>query len=226
MPALKNLSSVLFFTSTLVQLRSRSSKILVKPGKIQILFLLGFSLLLGSSVIAQPFASSVHRQAADVTGIAAKTESNPADDAVLGTAPEILNLHFPSAVRLVKLTLRNEQRDWVDISFRYSPGARDSYEWNLPQLGPAIYYTADWAILAANDRLVRGSFSFAFGPDAERPSVIKAAEEALLMQRYGDPTIRYVAPPPTDIIINQDPPAYDPPFTIDLDQRQPTNNQN
>ena len=138
----------------------------MKPGKIHFLTLLGIGALLGSSVVAQPFASSAHRQP----------------------------------------TLHNEQRDWVDISFRYSPRPQDDYEWELPQLDPAIYYTADWAILVANDRLVRGSFSFSFGQDAQRPSVIKAEEEALLLQRYGDPTIQYVPPPRTDIIINQDPP--------------------
>jgi len=196
----------------------------VKPGKIHFLTLLGIGALLGSSVVAQPFASSAHRQPADVTGIVAKTETDPPDDAVLFAAPSLLNLHFPSAVRLVKLTLHNEQRDWVDISFRYSPSANVSYEWILPSLAPSVYYTADWAILAANDRLVRGSFSFSFGPNAQAPSVARAAEEALLQQRYGDPSIRYVAPPRTQIIINQDPPSYDPPFTIKLERDQ--NNQN
>ncbi|MFL2856639.1 MAG: copper resistance protein CopC [Pseudohongiellaceae bacterium] len=198
----------------------------MKLGKIHFLTLFGIGALLGSSAVAQPFAPSVHRQPADVTGIVAKTETDPPDDAVLFAAPSLLNLHFPSAVRLVKLTLHNEQRDWVDISFRYSPRPQDDYEWDLPQLDPAVYYTADWAILVANDRLVRGSFSFSFGQDAQRPSVIKAEEEALLLQRYGDPTIQYVPTPRTDIIINQDPPQYDPPFTIDLDETSTDNNDN
>lgn len=196
----------------------------MKTKIIKLLSLLGLSVIQASTAAAQPFATSVHQQPADVTGIVAKTETDPPDDAVLGLAPDLLNLTFPSAVRLVKLTLRNEQRDWVDISFRYSPFARASYEWDLPRLQPAVYYTADWAILAANDRLVKGSFSFSFGPDAERPSVTRAAEEALLLQRYGDPTIQYVPPPRTDIIIDQDPPRYDPPFTIDLEEQLPINN--
>ena len=54
------------------------------------------------------------------------------------------------------------------------------------------------------------------GHEALPPSVVKAAEEELLLQRYGDPTIRYVPPPRTQIIINQDPPEFDPPFTIEL----------
>ena len=198
----------------------------MKQGILQKLTLFAFCICIGSTVCAQPFATSAHEQPADTTGIVAKTESNPPNDAVLISAPKHLNIVFPSAVRLVKLTLRNEQRDWVDISFRYSPRPQDDYEWDLPQLDPAVYYTADWAILVANDRLVRGSFSFSFGQDAQRPSVIKAEEEALLLQRYGDPTIQYVPPPRTDIIINQDPPQYDPPFTIDLDETLTDNNDN
>jgi len=63
---------------------------------------------------------------------------------------------------------------------------------------------------------VRGSFSFSFGQDAQRPSLTRAADELLLQQRYGDPTIRYVKPPATQIIIDKDPPRFDPPFTIRL----------
>lgn len=190
----------------------------VKPRKFQLPILL--ALALGSLVLAQQPLPSLHRQPADITGIVAETETNPPDDAVLISAPGILNLNFPRSVRLVKLTLRNEQRDWVDINFRYSPRPRESYQWELPELQPAIYYTADWAILAANERLVKGSFSFAFGPEAEKPSIVRAEEEALLLQRYCDPTIRYVSPPRTNIILPQDQPRYDPPFTIDLEENR------
>ena len=186
--------------------------------------LLSLSAAIAYPVFAQPFVPSSLIQHADITGIVAKTETNPADDEILEASPKFLTLQFPKAVRLVKLTLRNEEREWVNINFRYSPFARESYEWGLPFLEPAVYYTADWAILVSNDRLVKGSFSFSFGPEAKRPSWIKAEEEALLLQRYGDPTIRYVPTPRTDIIINQDPPRYDPPFTIDLDQALPLEN--
>jgi hypothetical protein len=39
----------------------------------------------------------------------------------------------------------------------------------------------------------------------------------LMEMRHGDPTTRYVMPPRTQIIIDQDPPNYDPPFTIELE---------
>jgi methionine-rich copper-binding protein CopC len=166
---------------------------------------------------AQPLNSPMYRAGNGSNIIIQQTQTLPADDAVLSDAPEQINLQFPVPVRLVKLTLRNQQRDWVDIEFRYNPRPAANYTWLLPQLAVADYYIADWAILGDNDQLIRGSFSFAFGPDAKSPSIYRAAEEALLQQRYGDPEIRYVPPPPTTIIIDRDPPRYDPPFTIQLD---------
>tara|TARA_B100001093_G_C26773195_1_gene991115 strand:+ start:538 stop:1176 length:639 start_codon:yes stop_codon:yes gene_type:complete len=144
----------------------------------------------------------------------------PGNDEVLGSAPAELSIQFPRAVRLVKLTLRNESRDWVDIRFRYNPRPGQRYILPLPQLDSARYYTADWAILGVNDQLIRGSFSFAFGPEARAPSFHKAAEELVMRQRYGDPSIQYVAPPRTQIIIDQEPRRFDPPFTINLDPQE------
>ncbi len=178
------------------------------------------SLGLVQTVVAQTPQGDLYHQNEDITGISQQTETSPADDSVLGEAPDQLRLEFPYGVRLVKLTLRNALRDWVDISFRYDPKVQQEFRWEIPQLGAATYYTADWAILAENDRLVRGTFSFAFGPDAEAPSVTKAAEEALINSRIGaEPNTRFVTPPRTNIIINQDQPRYDPPFTIQLDDQ-------
>ena len=170
--------------------------------------------------IGQTSLEDLYHQDEDVTGINLKTETSPADDSVLSFAPEQLRLEFPYGVRLVKLTLRNEQRDWVDISFRYDPKRQEKFDWDIPQLNAATYYTADWAILAENERLIRGSFSFSFGPDAEAPSVTKAAEQFLIDSRNGaEPNTRFVTPPRTNIIINQDQRRYDPPFTIKLDEQ-------
>lgn len=172
------------------------------------------------SVLGQDAQNDMYHLDEDVTGIGAETETLPIDDSVLSEAPEQIRLDFPYGVRLVKLTLRNELRDWVDISFRYDPQMQETFLWDIPELGAATYYTADWAILAENDRLVRGSFSFSFGPDAEAPSVTKAAEQLLLDTRIGNTSdTRYVTPPRTNIIINQDQPRYDPPFTIKLDDQ-------
>ncbi len=170
----------------------------------------------GSSVYGQQVRSPHYPFAADTTGIVEETETTPDDDSVLEAAPSMLGLSFPRNVRLVKLTLRNDERDWVDINFRYRPGAKNSYSLQLPVLEQAVYYTADWAILGANEQLVRGSFSFSFGEDAVQPSTVKEAEELRLMMRNGGPDTQFVTPPATKIILNQDPPSYDPPFTIEL----------
>lgn len=169
---------------------------------------------------AQSPLAGLTLQDEDLTGISIETETAPADDSVLIAAPDELELAFPYDVRLVKLTLRNELRDWVDIDFRYDPTPREKFQWSIPELSAATYYTADWAILATNDRLIRGSFSFSFGPDAEAPSVTKAAAALLLDSINGGPNTRYVRPPRTNIILNQDQPRYDPPFTIKLDDGQ------
>ncbi|GJM12133.1 MAG: hypothetical protein DHS20C12_05360 [Pseudohongiella sp.] len=161
----------------------------------------------------------------DVTGFTIETETAPVDDSVLAQAPDNLQLAFPYDVRLVKLTLRNELRDWVDIDFRYDPRARESFRWDIPALEKATYYTADWAILATNDRLIRGSFSFSFGQDAQAPSVTKAAEALILESINGGPNTRYVRPPRTNIILNQDERRYDPPFTIKLEDDEAEQSQ-
>ena len=165
----------------------------------------------------QQFGGANDENLADVTGIAAKTETTPANDAVLTIAPDELLLSFPERVRLVKLTLHNEVRDWVDINFRYDPSIVENVAWSLPSLQSATYYTADWAILAANERLVKGTFSFAFGPDAEPPSITKEAEALLLDLSLGRPRSGQSVENSVDIIINRDPPTFDPPFTIQLD---------
>ena len=175
------------------------------------------------SLYTQTQNSGLHQPVTDFTGIVAKTKTNPLNDAVLTDAPASLNLEFPQRVRLVKLVLRNSNRDWIDIDFRYVPRVQESFTWQLPALADASYYTAEWAILAANDQLVRGTFSFSFGPNAKPPSIEREADEILLQLRYGDPNVRSVPPPPTQIIINQDPPRYDPPFTINLDDPSAVN---
>ena len=204
---------VMFF----VAVCGTKSGIALNSYSFQILSIALLGLGLGHPAVAQPSQISLSLQGEDITGISIETETAPADDSVLLEAPDQLQLEFAYDVRLVKLTLRNGLRDWVDIDFRYDPTIQEKFQWNIPELTQAKYYTADWAILATNDRLIRGSFSFSFGPEAQAPSVIKAAEALVLDSISAGPNTRFVRPPRTNIILNQDQPSYDPPFTIKLE---------
>lgn len=103
-------------------------------------------------------------------------ESTPVDDSVLVNAPGVFGLAFEQPVRLVKWVLYDETREWVDINFRYTPRVNDQFLLPLPSLQPAAYYSAEWAILDDTETLIKGSYSFSFGPDAERPSIVRARE--------------------------------------------------
>ena len=212
---------VMFF----VAVCGTKSGIALNSYSFQILSIALLGLGLGHPAVAQPSQNGLSLQGEDITGISIETETAPADDSVLLEAPDQLQLEFAYDVRLVKLTLRNELRDWVDIDFRYDPTIQEKFQLNIPELTEATYYTADWAILAASDRLIRGSFSFSFGPQAEAPSVIKAAEALVLDSISAGPNTRFVRPPRTNIILNQDQPSYDPPFTIKLEDGESEQSQ-
>lgn len=177
------------------------------------------SIALPAQAQTPPAVATYPRALADFTGIVAKTKTTPLNDTVSIMAPTKLALAFPSRVHLVKLILRNETHDWVDISFRYSPRLASDFEWTLPELGETEYYTAEWAILDDQDRLIRGNFSFAFGARARVPSTVRAEQEMFLRTRNGeDESTRFVTPPRTKIILDQEPKAYDPPFTLRLEE--------
>ena len=178
-----------------------------------------FATLVGAQTPAA--VATYPRAARDITGIVAKTQTTPLDDSVFDSSPERLALAFPEKVHLVKLILRDQSHDWVDISFRYSPRLASDFEWPLPSLQAADYYTAEWAILDEQDRLTRGSFSFSFGEMARMPSLIKAEQELALRLRNGeDESTRFITPPRTRIILEQEPRRYDPPFTLRLESRE------
>jgi methionine-rich copper-binding protein CopC len=178
-----------------------------------------FATLVGAQMPAA--IATYPRTALDFTGLVAKTQTTPLDDSVFDSSPERLALAFPEKVHLVKLILRDQSHDWVDISFRYSPRLASDFEWPLPSLQAADYYTAEWAILDEQDRLIRGSFSFSFGEMARMPSLLKAEQELALRLRNGeDESTRFITPPRTEIILEQEPRSYDPPFTLRLESSE------
>lgn len=176
----------------------------------------GLLVLIVGSVMAQTNEELLPPSSISATQAGIIAESIPPDDAVLIDIPTHLDLHFGRQVRLVKLVLYDDQKDWVDISFRYNPRPADQFSWQIPMLAPADYYTADWAILGENEQLIRGSFSFTFGNDAEPPSVIKERQRLLIESRSILPGLRELqnlGTDPAEIIINDAPaPRFEPPF--------------
>ncbi|MFL2553215.1 MAG: copper resistance protein CopC [Candidatus Rariloculaceae bacterium] len=103
-------------------------------------------------------------------------ESAPIDDSVLANAPNQLGLGFEMPVRLVKWVLYDEDREWVDINFRYDPRVNAQFSLSLPSLQQTEYYSVEWAILDDVEQLIKGVYNFSFGPGAEVASVIRARE--------------------------------------------------
>ncbi|MDP1931395.1 MAG: copper resistance protein CopC [Gammaproteobacteria bacterium] len=108
-----------------------------------------------------------------------EVESVPADDEILPSPPADLLIRFSTYVRLVKLTLKAPDGDPVDIGFRYQGEVSRVFLWNLPELPAADYYTVEWAAIDPSNLVARGSFNFAFGPGARRPSELIPEEEIL-----------------------------------------------
>lgn len=96
----------------------------------------------------------------------------PVHDQTLEEAPKDLIIRFNDYLRLIKLTLKVEDREMIDIGFQFSPAASRVFIQSLPELDAAEYYTAEWAALNANNVMVYGFFCFSFGPDAKIPTSI------------------------------------------------------
>jgi methionine-rich copper-binding protein CopC len=105
-------------------------------------------------------------------------ETVPRHDEVLVDAPENLILRFGEYVRLVKLTLKAEDVDTVDVHFSYRPQANRVFIQEIPELAPATYYTAEWAAINADNIMVYGFFCFSFGPDAVVPTTVIPVDDS------------------------------------------------
>ena len=152
---------------------------------------------------------------AAVAGIIAET--TPVNDSILGTSPGQLELAFDQPVHLVKLVLYTNDRDWIDIDFRFDPRANTAFSWPVPELEQIPYYSVAWAILDDRDRLVKGNFNFSFGPDAEAPSAIMMREMMMEDHSGHDMDTNYQIMP-GDIRYSDQSPNFEPPFAPVLDQ--------
>lgn len=121
--------------------------------------------LLGSSALL-----AQHAMPGMSNGEGLRVSTMPADDAVIARAPDSIMLNFESEVRLVKLALKETRQGEILIDFRYNPKAGKHFTQPLPFLAAADYYKVEWAALDRLGKLVKGSFYFSFGEDAQPPS--------------------------------------------------------
>jgi len=127
-----------------------------------------------------PYVQAQHRMHGGGGSGDISVETEPRDDAVLSGSPDRIVLHFDEEVRLVKLTLRTpENRELLDIGFRYDPAAGTMFSHGLPALDEAPYYIADWAVVNDEERVIHGTFHFSFGPEARPPSEIMPEMEEM-----------------------------------------------
>jgi len=113
-------------------------------------------------------------------------ETAPRHDEVLKDAPDDLLLRFNDYVRLVKLTLKKNDLELLDIGFQFNPVGNRVFIQQLPPLEKADYYTAEWAVLNADNIMVYGFFCFSFGPDAKVPTTIINSRQFPSSPVFGD----------------------------------------
>ena len=122
------------------------------------------------TVLGSPTLLAQHTMPDMDTGHGLQLSTMPADDQVIANSPQSIMLNFESDVRLVKLALKETKQGEILIDFRYNPVAAKHFEQALPALAAANYYKVEWAALDRVGKLVRGSFYFSFGDDAQPPS--------------------------------------------------------
>lgn len=112
-------------------------------------------------------------------------ETVPAHDQVLEVAPDYLIIRFNEYLRLIKLTLKAEDRQMIDVGFQFTNSASRVFIQDIPELAKADYYTAEWAALNNKNVMVYGFFCFSFGPDAKVPTTIINSRQILTGPTFG-----------------------------------------
>ncbi|GAB2575514.1 hypothetical protein GCM10027168_05570 [Streptomyces capparidis] len=101
---------------------------------------------------------------------AALTGSDPAEDAVVQTAPERVTLTFSEAVRLsgdAIQVLDPDARDVVDGEAGHAPGGDATAEVKLHSGLPNGTYVVAWHVVSADSHPISGAFSFSVGAPSD-----------------------------------------------------------
>jgi len=106
--------------------------------------------------IAVIFAAMTSMSVLAHTGI---TSSVPSDNAMLMESPEKIEVAFGDSVRLVSLTVINNEEEAVDIDFAPSMTPSKTFTYKLPMLAPSTYQVS-WIIMGDDAHKMKGDFSF------------------------------------------------------------------
>lgn len=111
------------------------------------------SIACGLILITAPMAAEAHTRF---------LMSEPAPDAVLSTAPQVVQLWFSkpveSAFSRIEVKGPDGQRFDTD-NVRHNPEDAKILEVGLPKLPPATYHV-DWSVVSGDGHRVKGDFSF------------------------------------------------------------------
>lgn len=141
-----------------------------------------FTLLLCESAYAQH--SHGRRRAIEI-----EHETIPIHDQVLEKAPNDVIIRFNEYLRLIKITLKAEDREMIDIGFQFSTATSRVFIQSVPELAEAAYYTVEWAALNSNNVMVSGFFCFSFGPNAQVPTTIISSRQFPDSPTFGDASV-------------------------------------
>ena len=85
--------------------------------------------------------------------------TSPENKAVLQEAPETLTLSFRAPVRLMKVTLLDNNEEVVKTDFKPTAKAAKTFSVDLPELSGGKYQ-ASWMIMGKDGHKIKGRFVF------------------------------------------------------------------
>jgi len=86
--------------------------------------------------------------------------SSPKNNAMLMGSPESIDLNFSKPVRLVKLLVKNQQGDTINIGFNPIKKPAAVFNWSLSDALDEGSYRVDWITMGADGHKMKGRFGF------------------------------------------------------------------
>ena len=108
------------------------------------------------------FAATLFLCSATVSAHNGIKSSSPEKDQVLSAPPEQVALTFNNKVHLLKIRITDSEENKVDVDFKPSTTAAETFEIALPDLKPE-QYQVQWSIMSKDGHKISKSFGFTVG---------------------------------------------------------------